>query len=67
MKSWLHREATYVKVVLEPKLQSQLGGKGGNPDVLKIIYNQVVGALGGEPTSGRWERQGEDIVVGLAL
>ena len=67
MKAWLDREVKYVKVVLDPKLQAQLGHKGGNPDVLRIIYRQVVGVLGGEPTSGRWEHKGPNIVVGLAL
>lgn len=65
MKAWLPEEATYVKVTLETMLQGQLSR--GNSAILKIIYRQITDALGGEPTSMRWEQEGKDVVVGAAL
>ena len=65
MRAWLSREATYVKVTLEPRLRAQISR--GNTDILRILYRQVVDGLGGDPVSCRWEWEGENVVVGAAL
>jgi len=67
MKSWLPREAKYVKIVIEPQLQAHLGSPGGTPAILAILNHQITDALGGKPTAWRWEQEGDNIVVGAAL
>lgn len=59
MEAWLPGEARYRVMQLSVRLQRQLSG--GNPAIMAYIKSQMAEALGGEPTSWRWESIPEPI------
>lgn len=68
MNAWLSGQANYVKVCISPKLARQLGSNGSSKHPVVVLLRQLIkDALGGEPTSWRWEIEGENILIGAAV
>ncbi len=71
MKAWLKGDYSYLKVVIEPKLQRQLEGTHPSRlDILAILKRQVLGAIeaanAGKIIGCRFEMDGDNIEVGIA-